>query len=85
MHASCRSMPVSMFFPAADALGSSVASIERQTKLVCRQCPVRTECLRYALVSNQTHGIWGGKTALERRKLAHTIDIAAWVGHHCDA
>ncbi|GAC1381435.1 MAG: WhiB family transcriptional regulator [Acidimicrobiales bacterium] len=34
---------------------------------VCADCPVRLECLDYALRANEVHGMWGGATPLERR------------------
>ena len=36
---------------------------------VCRQCPVRAECLDYALETNQEFGVWGGTSERERRRL----------------
>lgn len=36
-------------------------------RAICHRCPVRTDCLEYALTRNETHGIWGGKTPKERR------------------
>ena len=33
------------------------------------QCPVRPECLEYALEVRETHGIWGGLNEMERRAL----------------
>lgn len=41
----------------------------REAKMVCRGCPVRGECLEYALDTNQDHGIWGGTSHQERRRL----------------
>ena len=38
-------------------------------KAFCRACPVRSECLSWALESNQKHGIWGGMTESQRRRL----------------
>lgn len=32
-------------------------------------CPVRAECLAYALNRNEEHGVWGGLSAPERQKL----------------
>jgi hypothetical protein len=31
------------------------------------------ECLRYALATNQTEGVWGGMTGSERRRLRRRI------------
>jgi WhiB family redox-sensing transcriptional regulator len=38
-------------------------------KRVCRACPVRAECLEYALTHDERFGVWGGLTAQERAKL----------------
>ena len=41
----------------------------RDAKKVCRSCDVRAECLEYALETDQKHGIWGGLSERERRRL----------------
>ena len=41
----------------------------RQALAVCWRCPVREECLEYALVNEVSFGIWGGVPDFERRKL----------------
>lgn len=38
-------------------------------KDVCALCPVRRECLEYALSNDERFGVWGGKTERERRRL----------------
>lgn len=38
-------------------------------KRICRGCPVRIECLEYALDNNEDHGIWGGLSRQERWKI----------------
>lgn len=38
-------------------------------KAICKLCPVRTECLSYAMSLDNMHGIWGGTTVYERRNL----------------
>nr|BFD88023.1 hypothetical protein StreXyl84_74240 [Streptomyces sp. Xyl84] len=38
-------------------------------KSVCYRCPVRIECLSYALDRRMEHGVWGGMTERERRAL----------------
>ncbi|MEV8321276.1 WhiB family transcriptional regulator [Streptomyces sp. NPDC059900] len=42
---------------------------QHRAKTVCSGCPVRTECLAYALDSRIEHGVWGGMTERERRAL----------------
>lgn len=36
---------------------------------ICAKCPVRETCLEYALDSRDEWGIWGGKTARERKAI----------------
>ncbi|MDV7268824.1 WhiB family transcriptional regulator, partial [Rhodococcus oxybenzonivorans] len=45
----------------------------RAAKQVCRRCPVRDRCLEYALGSYERHGIWGGYTEDERKKLRRSV------------
>lgn len=37
---------------------------------ICGRCPVREECLEFALRTNQRHGIWGGLGEKARRKVS---------------
>jgi hypothetical protein len=39
---------------------------ERKAKAICAQCPVRTECLDYALSRPEKYGTWGGLNEDER-------------------
>ncbi len=49
-----------------DAFFPEVGDDTYLAKCVCRNCPVREECLDFALEHNETIGIWGGKSAKER-------------------
>lgn len=51
----------------------------RPAKAVCRGCPVRTECLTYALEHGERHGIWGGLTERQRRRLKPAAQSAAQI------
>jgi WhiB family transcriptional regulator, redox-sensing transcriptional regulator len=62
--AACRSLPDSMFFLAGDDFAGMKAA-----KAVCEQCPVQDECLEFAVLTNQSLGIWGGTTPNERRQI----------------
>ncbi len=46
------------------------ARVER-VKAVCDDCPVRAQCLDYALDTRQPYGIWGGLTTHERGTAYH--------------
>ena len=41
----------------------------RDAKAICAGCLVRVECLQFAVDTGQWHGIWGGTSAEERRRL----------------
>jgi WhiB family redox-sensing transcriptional regulator len=41
----------------------------REAKRICAACPVRNECLEYALDNDERFGIWGGMSERERRRL----------------
>ena len=41
----------------------------RAAKRVCRYCPVRAECLEFALENDERFGIFGGLSPRERRRL----------------
>ena len=52
------------FFP-----DSQMEPALRLPKSVCETCPVRVPCLTYALQHAELHGVWGGTSEAERRKL----------------
>ncbi len=58
----CRDLAPDTFFP-SDGLGVQVA------QRICAECPVTEECLEYALVNRIDHGVWGGRSERERRRL----------------
>ena len=41
----------------------------KDAKRICGMCPVREECLEYALAREERYGVWGGKSERERRKI----------------
>ena len=41
----------------------------REAKNVCSRCPVKAECLQYALENDERFGIWGGLSERERRRM----------------
>ena len=66
----CRSVSPSVFFP-SDGVGVEVA------RQVCRDCPVKTACLEYALANHIDHGVWGGTSERERRRIARRHRVGA--------
>lgn len=63
----CRDTDPDLFFPVGTT-GHALVQIDR-AKQVCSECPVRVECLEFALETNQDSGIWGGTSEEERRAL----------------
>jgi WhiB family redox-sensing transcriptional regulator len=60
--AACRGADLNLFFPGR----GETAGPARQA---CAQCPVRQQCLEYAVSNRIVCGIWGGLTGPERRAL----------------
>ena len=58
----CASEPPSLFFP-SDGVGVEVA------RRICVDCPVKEPCLEYALNNRIDHGVWGGCSERERRRI----------------
>lgn len=66
----CAERPPSEFFP-SDGVG-----VDRARK-VCATCPVQEICLEYALVNRIDHGVWGGASERERRRILKRRRLAA--------
>ena len=58
----CRLHPPATFFP-SDGVG-----VDRARK-ICKGCPVVSACLEYALDARIDHGVWGGCSERERRRI----------------
>ncbi len=65
--AACRTEDPDLFFPIGTS-GPALLQTE-QAKAVCRRCPVREQCLQWALRTGQSIGVWGGTDEEERRAL----------------
>lgn len=61
-YGSCADGDPSLFFP-SDGVGVEVA------RRVCADCPVKEPCLEYALRNRIDHGVWGGASERERRRI----------------
>lgn len=67
MHAACREEDPDLFFPIGSS-GPALVQAE-DAKAVCGACPVRDQCLEWALENGQDAGVWGGMDENERRAL----------------
>ena len=58
----CRVEPPATFFP-SDGVGVEIA------KRICVDCAVKQPCLEYALENRIDHGVWGGTSERQRRRI----------------
>lgn len=59
----CREVDGDLFFPTEGREHLAEA------KRLCAGCPVRTQCLTFALEGNERFGVWGGLSTKERDAL----------------
>lgn len=67
----CREVHPRVMYP-HDVSGTVVA------KRVCAGCPVRSECLEWALERNEYFGVWGGTSERERNRLRKARRMARY-------
>jgi WhiB family redox-sensing transcriptional regulator len=68
--ASCRGPQAAVFFPPPQ-FERKDEKLERESraKAICAACPVKRDCLDYAVSIREVHGIWGGLNEAERKQL----------------
>ncbi|MER5884546.1 WhiB family transcriptional regulator [Streptomyces sp. NPDC001941] len=76
--AACLEVDPELFFP----VGSKGPALrqEAEAKAVCDRCPVRRQCLAYALDAGQLAGVWGGTNEDERGRARRRRSRAAAAG-----
>lgn len=70
-HAVCAQVDPELWFP--EKGGST-----REAKKICAGCPVRTQCLDYALAHGERFGIYGGHSERERREMPLPSRVCAY-------
>ena len=60
--ARCKGIDPEVFYPVSDEDAD-------EAKSICGECPVRLQCLEYAIVARERDGVWGGATEKERRRI----------------
>ncbi|MFZ4176667.1 WhiB family transcriptional regulator [Streptomyces griseoincarnatus] len=56
-----------LFFPMGNT-GLALLQIE-EAKSVCRRCPVLERCASWSLELGEAHGVWGGMSEDDRRRI----------------
>lgn len=68
--AACRGPQAVVFYPPSSfERKDEKLDRERRAKSICATCPVKKPCLDYALRIREHHGIWGGTSENERKRL----------------
>ena len=68
--AACRGPQAAVFFPPTSfERKDEKLDRERRAKAICATCPVKRPCLDYAVKIREPHGIWGGLSEGERKRL----------------
>jgi WhiB family transcriptional regulator, redox-sensing transcriptional regulator len=68
--AACRGPQALVFFPPSTfERKDEKQDRERRAKAICATCAVRQPCLDYALRIREPHGIWGGLSESERKRV----------------
>ena len=62
----CAGANPEIFFPSGD--GPAV-----EARRICEMCPVRGQCLAYAITAGEPFGIWGGFDPHERENLRRQL------------
>lgn len=62
----CRGVETSYWFADDEDVSDST---RRFAVEYCETCPVRLQCLSFAVLNNEKHGVWGGSTRRHRRRL----------------
>jgi WhiB family redox-sensing transcriptional regulator len=76
----CRGKDIVLFFGPDGERQPEREVRERKAKAVCAACPVRAECLTYAVSRPEKYGTWGGlneeERASERRRRMRRANAA---------
>ncbi len=68
----CRAGDSAVFFPPAHFEHKPEREArEAKAKAICARCPVRVTCLEWALATREPHGVWGGRSEIERKQMLH--------------
>lgn len=63
-YALCAEVDPDLWFPE-----KGNTSAVRAAKRICARCPVRVQCLDYAVKNHEEYGVWGGHNVRERRTI----------------
>ena len=66
----CRANDSEIFFPPAHFEHKPEREArEAKAKAICAGCPVRVDCLTWALAVREPYGVWGGASEGDRKQM----------------
>lgn len=65
--AECAEIASEFFFPDED---NPIAGNYKVAERICAVCPVKVQCLEYAISNDERFGMWGGLKPKDRSRLA---------------
>lgn len=65
----CQNAPALFFALDLDEKAAGQVLPYAYAKKLCAGCPIRVQCLEYAVEAEEPYGVWGGLTAKERKRL----------------
>lgn len=71
--ATCAQIGGDMWFPEKGVNGTTIAMV----KAMCAECPVRLQCLEWAIETESWDGVFGGLSSKQRRKVVRDRKEAA--------
>jgi WhiB family transcriptional regulator, redox-sensing transcriptional regulator len=64
--AACFGIEPDVFFPVSEEEAGPALAF-------CTVCPIRRDCLAWALKNGERYGVWGGTTEQQRRRLQRRV------------
>lgn len=58
-----------LFFPDESISPEMLKAAQKAARQICNRCPVKQDCLDWAISTDEKGGIWGGKNEDQRRNI----------------
>jgi len=74
-NASCKKMGNTLFFQTLHNNSKKILESINEVKALCESCPVKEDCLDFAVRNDIKDGIWGGMTPTERKQAFPQVSV----------
>ena len=72
---SCVGLDTNRFIRDDSLKGKSQLAVYKESIEICKECPVRSECLAFAKEYALVEGVWGGMIPAQRKGLKHFVTM----------